>query len=288
MENTRQETHAFGVPVYRYQVRLPGFDFEGPLDLLLQLIERNELPITQISLANIAEEYTSYINQLTEINPAELSEFLVISAKLLLIKSAALLPAPPARPGEPEEGPSEAEELLAQLREYKRVKEAAKFLLGRQESGLHSYPSQRIGPTETQLKQVATALEEMGRGQAGAGLQGFKLNDLIALVKRRLQAQQQQQLKLPMAVNPQDLANLVRSVKIEDRILLLEQRLQTEDRVAFSSLFDPNENASEARLNMEIIVTFMAVLELLRRRVARTSQEGLFGEIYIEKEIPVS
>jgi len=274
--------NVFGIPVYQYQVRLPGFSFEGPLDLLLQLIERNELPIAEISLANIADEYTDYINQLTEINPAELSEFLVISAKLLLIKSAALLPAPPARPGAAEQGPSEAEELLSQLREYKRIREASQFLQERQEQALHSYPSQRIGPSETQLREVNAVLEKLGRAQAGEGLQGLKLNDLLSLVKRRLNSQQQQQLKLPLALNPEGLATLGRSVKIEDRIIVLEERLKTEKQVAFTSLFEPSEQ-DEKQQNIEIIVTFMAVLELLRRKTATAHQDALFGEIFVEK-----
>ncbi len=281
--NHQQHRDILAIPAIRYQVRLPGFDFEGPLDLLLQLIERNELPITQISLANIAEEYTSYINQLTEINPSELSEFLVISAKLLLIKSAALLPAPPARPGDPEEArPTEAEELLALLLEYKRIKDAAKVLQQRQESGFRAYPSQRIGPTEVQLREVTLALEKMGRGKAGEGLQGLKLNDLLALVRRRLLAAKQEQLKLPLAIQPDKLG---RTVKIEERISALEERMLTEKQVTFSSLFNWEELEEDDRqTNLQIIVTFMAVLELLRRKSAVAVQDELFGEIYISQQ----
>ncbi|MEI7555098.1 segregation/condensation protein A [Candidatus Chlorohelix sp.] len=276
MEKQTRQKNVFGMTVYRYQVRLPGFDFEGPLDLLLQLIERNELPITEISLANIAEEYTAYIDQLTEINPAELSEFLVISAKLLLIKSAALLPAPPARPGEPEESTTDAKELIAQLREYKRIKEAVRFLQQRHESGYRAYSSQRSGPTELHLEQLNSALEKTGRGKSGHSLHGVKLQDLLALVKRRLAAQQREQLKLPLAINQQQLG---RRVKIEERIELVEVRLKAEKQLAFSSLFE--SRSDENRLELEIIVTFMAVLELLRRHAVVAQQDELFGEIYI-------
>jgi segregation and condensation protein A len=276
MEKQNRQKNVFGMTVYRYQVRLPGFDFEGPLDLLLQLIERNELPITEISLANIAEEYTAYIDQLTEINPAELSEFLVISAKLLLIKSAALLPAPPTRLGEPEESTTDAQELIAQLREYKRIKEAARFLQQRHESGYRAYSSQRSGPTELQLEQLNAALEKTGHGKSGNALHGVKLQDLLALVKRRLAAQQREQLKLPLAVNQEQLG---RSVKIEERIELVEARLKAEKQLAFSSLFE--SRSDETRLELEIIVTFMALLELLRRHAVVAQQDELFGEIYI-------
>ncbi len=277
-----EKTNAFGVPIYQYQIRLPGFDFEGPLDLLLQLIERNELPITEIALARIADEYVEYINRLSEVNPAELAEFLVIAAKLLLIKSYALLPAPPARPNSAEESPNAAEELLAQLREYKRVKEAALSLRERQERGYRAFPSQRIGPNEVITQQLNAALHENGATLEGVGLGGLKLKDLLALVQRRLNAQQQQQLKLPLLASEQDLKVLVRSVKIEDKIALLEKRMAADTEspqvVEFTSLFDPANPPSP----VEVIVSFMAVLELLRRREVSVQQEALFGEIYIE------
>ncbi|HEX2914586.1 MAG TPA: segregation/condensation protein A [Chloroflexia bacterium] len=287
---TNVNTNAFGVPTYQYQIRLPGIDFEGPLDLLLQVIERNELTITEIALARIADEYVSYINQLTEINPAELAEFLVIAARLLLIKSQALLPLPPSRSGDGEDAPSAAEELLAQLREYKQVKDAAAALRERQENGLRSFSSQRIGPNEAIMRQVNSDLQAMGAPPVGIG--GMKLNDLLALVKRRLASQKQQQLKLPMEASPQELKRLVRSVKIEDKIQLLETRLnevetQAADSaqsryVEFTSLFDPETPPS----SVEVIVTFMAVLELVRRRKAQTRQDDLFNEIYIERIEP--
>jgi segregation and condensation protein A len=279
-----EKTNAFGVPTYQYQIRLPGFDFEGPLDLLLQLIERNELPITEIALARIADEYVTYINQLSEVNPAELAEFLVIAAKLLLIKSIVLLPAPPARANAAEEAPNAAEELLAQIREYKRVKEAAVSLRERQEQGFHAYTSRRVGPNDTILQQVSAALLEQDAPSPSIGPGSLKLKDLLALVQRRLTQQQQQQLKLPLAASEQDLKVLVRSIKIEDKIQLLETRMEADSNrpVEFTSLFDPASPPGP----VEVIVTFMAVLELLRRRLVTVRQDELFGEIYVERVAP--
>jgi segregation and condensation protein A len=276
--NDRVTTDAFGKNVYRYQVRLPGFDFEGPLDLLLQLIERKELPITEISLASIAEEYAAYTAQLSEINPGELSEFLVISARLLLIKSAALLPAPPARPGEPVDSSEEARELLEQLREYRRIKEAARFLNKRQEDGWRAYPGQRTGLNEVQLAQLNQTLQRLFPHRHSGGLHELKLSDMLALVKRRLALQRQEQLKLPLPIDRKELG---RSIKIEDRIALMEQKLVGDGRIEFSSLFEDGE--SNERLELQIIVTFMALLELLRRRAVTARQDELFGEIIIEK-----
>ncbi|MBN9389482.1 MAG: segregation/condensation protein A [Chloroflexi bacterium] len=286
---TNEKLNAFGVPVYQYQISLPGVAFEGPLDLLLQLIERKELPITEISLSVIAEEYLSYINQLSEVNPAELAEFLVIAARLLLIKSIALLPAPASKSGDGEDAPSAAEELLAQLRDYKQVKDAAQQLRQRQEAGQRAFASQRIGPNDILVQQVNLAMQEQGGPTPGAALGGVKLNDLLALVRRRLTAQQQQQQKTPQEARPEELKALVRSVKIEDKILLLERRLDAAeqesgpdvpaDPVEFTSLFDPAEPPSP----VEVIVTFMAVLELVRRRLVMVRQEDLFGEMYVSR-----
>ncbi len=285
---TNEKTNAFGVPAYQYQITLAGFDFEGPLDLLLQLIEREELPITEIALSKIAEEYVIYINQLSEVNPAELADFLVVAARLLLIKSQALLPLPPSRHEvETGQSPSAAEELLAQLREYKLVKERASILRERQEQGWRSFGSQRIGPTEVMLQQLNADLTAQGVAPA-TGLNGLKLPDLLALVRRRLNAQQQQQLKLPVEAGPSDLKALVRSIKIEDKILLLETRLDQvratlQPEVAFTSLFDPADPPG----SLEVIISFMAVLELVRRRLVEVRQEELFGELYIQRIEPL-
>src|SRR5437867_13381537 len=108
-----------------YTIQLPAF--EGPLDLLLRLIEREELDITTIALAKVANEYLTHVRGLDDPDPAALSAFLVIAARLLLIKSRALLPRAVAPRG-PEEPIDEGEELARQLREYRRYKQAAALL----------------------------------------------------------------------------------------------------------------------------------------------------------------
>ena len=112
--------------------------YEGPLDLLLELIERAELDITQLALAQVTDQYLAYLHALQERNAAEVSAFLVIAARLLQIKSAALLPRPPAELATTdEEDPGEA--LARQLIVYKRFKELAVFLDNRVAAGLHTY-----------------------------------------------------------------------------------------------------------------------------------------------------
>jgi chromatin segregation and condensation protein Rec8/ScpA/Scc1 (kleisin family) len=161
-------------------------------------------------------------------------------------------------------------------------------LRDRQEHGYHAYTTRRIGPDETMTRQINAALLQYGSPLEGAGLAGYKLKDLLALVQRRLNAQQQQQLKLPLAASDRDLRELVRSVKIEDKIRLLQSRMNVDPSgngtgdpfqvVEFTSLFDPAAPPSP----VEVIVTFMAVLELLRRRTVEVRQDDLFGEIYVQ------
>src|SRR5512136_2070141 len=105
-----------------YQVRIPAF--EGPLDLLLQLIEREKLDISAVSLAQVADQFLAYVRELETVAAEVLADFLAVAARLVLIKSRALLPRPaPAAGEEEEEDPAEA--LARQLREYKRYREAA-------------------------------------------------------------------------------------------------------------------------------------------------------------------
>jgi segregation and condensation protein A len=102
----------------------------------LSLIEKAELDITRLALAQVTDQYLSYIQQMDAVNAADISEFLVIAAKLIQIKSAALLPKPPVIEPE-EEDPAEA--LARQLIEYKKFKLASQFFAGREENGLRTY-----------------------------------------------------------------------------------------------------------------------------------------------------
>ncbi|MEJ2735962.1 MAG: segregation/condensation protein A, partial [Anaerolineae bacterium] len=115
-----------------YQVALPVF--EGPLELLLHLIEREELDITQVSLAQVTNQYLDYLAQLSERDPDNLADFLVVAAKLLLIKSRILLPQAPSPTVSDEE--DLGEDLVRQHKEYRRFKEAARWLKELDEEGL--------------------------------------------------------------------------------------------------------------------------------------------------------
>jgi len=110
--------------------------YEGPLDLLLQLIERAELDITKLALAQVTDQYLEHLHNMQEQTPEEVSAFLVIATKLIQIKSEALLPRPPVRePGEEDIG----EALALQLVKYKRYREIADLLARREAAELHTY-----------------------------------------------------------------------------------------------------------------------------------------------------
>ena len=125
-----------------FQLQLPVF--EGPLDLLLYLIERQELDITAVSLVQVTDQYLSYLRSGEQIDATALAEFIATGARLLLLKSRALLPKPPV-----EEEPEEdlGEELVRRLREYRRFKEVAGALRDIEESGRHAYPRQAPPPS---------------------------------------------------------------------------------------------------------------------------------------------
>ena len=114
-----------------YQVAL--LNFEGPLDLLLQLIERSEMAVTEISLSTITEQYLSYTAQLDNLDPHELNQFIELAARLIYIKSRALLPLPP------EESEPELAELEEQLAEYRHYQQAATRLVSLVSGGQRSW-----------------------------------------------------------------------------------------------------------------------------------------------------
>lgn len=230
-----------------YRVQLPIF--EGPLDLLLYLIERQELDITKVSLALVTDQYLEHLRLMEERRAGELAEFLVIAARLLLIKSQALLPQPPPPPPLDEE--DVGEELVRQLAEYKRFKDVAAGLRKREEEGWRSFV--RLAPPP----KIEPPLEL-----------NLTLDGLLALVQQALSVE-------PPAPPVGQVGPPPQRVSLHERIAAIEAALQRLGRITFRSLL------SEAASRLEIIVTLLAVLELLKRQRIRAEQEGLFGEIWI-------
>ncbi len=225
--------------------------YAGPLDLLLQLIERAELDITRLALAQVTDQYLEHLRSMEEHSPEEVSAFLVIAARLLQIKSEALLPRPPTRePGE--EDPGEA--LAAQLRAYRRFRRAADFLAQREAKGLHTYL--RLAPPV----KVEGALD----------LSGMTLADLTAAAAEIFNRNDSRKTLSTVVAPPK--------ITIRQKIALIAQMLRQSGRISFRVLL----NGRKSRL--DIIVTFLAMLELVKRRFVRAHQEALFGDIEVEPE----
>jgi segregation and condensation protein A len=234
-----------------YQVRLPSF--EGPLDLLLQLIERDKLDISSISLAQVADQFLAYVRELEQIGADALADFLVVASRLVWIKSRLLLPQP-ARADDNEEEEDPAEALARQLREYKRFKDAASALRSIEEAGYHTYLRTAPPPElERRLEADASALI-----------------DLLAAAQAALAG-------AAASLPPESLDGMVVpfTLTIHDQIGVIRRATAGKQRVTFQSLLQ------RAHHRVEIIVTLLAVLELIKRQQIQVAQEQPFGDIVI-------
>ncbi len=231
-----------------YKVQIPIY--EGPLDLLLELIEHAELDITTISLALVTDQYLGYLHELEETNADEISAFLVIAAKLLQIKSEALLPRPPIREADEEDVGAL---LVEQLRVYKRFKEIANQLHTREDSHLRTY------------LRLAPPLRIKGK---------FDLTDISTadLVDAALQAYAKE-------MDKQALGTVISAPKvtIREKIELIAKKMGVSEHALFGELLGENPT------RIEVVVTFLALLELVKRYRVAANQESLFAEIKIER-----
>lgn len=225
--------------------------FEGPLSLLLKLIEKEEMDVTQISLANIADQYVEYIRASSNINPDEMADFLVVAARLLLIKSKALLPFL-----YPEEE-QEIEELEQQLKMYKEFVEASKNIekmLGKKKFMFAREFNRKVILSNVNLFAPPKNLK------AADMLMIF--NDLLGRIKPSEKLEEE---------------TLEHKINIEDKILHIQQLLT--ERIKFSF----NKVLASAKNKTEIIVSFLAILELEKQRNLVIDQGELFSEILISK-----
>lgn len=231
-----------------YTVHTPVY--EGPLDLLLDLIERAELDITAVSLSMVTDQYLVYIHGLEHTETDEVSAFLVIAARLLQVKSEALLPRPPTlEPGDEDAGQS----LVDQLRLYKRFKEIGLLLDERQLAGLRTYL--RIA----QPPKVPPKLDT-------SSLTLEALVEAAAFVFARLP-------------ESEPLASVIAAPKItiREKIGLIAQALRHLESTSFRGLLGPQPS------RLEIVVTFLALLELVKRYRVGAHQDSLFSDIRIER-----
>lgn len=232
-----------------YDVKLPTF--EGPLDLLLHLIQKHELDILDIPIGFVTEKYVEYILMMEQLNIDIASEYLVMAATLAHVKSRMLLPTPPEDPDagvEEEEDPRA--ELVRRLLEYQKYRLAAEQLGERAVLGRDVFS----GGTSETIEEGPAPLAQMGL---------FKLLDAFEAVLKRVSRVKEHQIDFER-------------ISITERISELSDVLRARPMVDFDDLF------AGARTRSDVIITFLALLEMTRLKLTRISQETPYSMIRIE------
>ena len=231
-----------------YKVRLEVF--EGPLDLLLYLIKRDEIDIYDISLERITQQYLEYLQAFKELKIEIAGEFIVMAANLIYLKSRSLLPLDQQPPEEDAEEDDPRWDLIRQLIEYKKFKEAATQLQVRE------WEQERIFTRDGEANRDVAPLP---LGEVSI----FQLINAFQTVIKRVEARE-------------DLREIFgERFTVSEKIELILQRTADGGSIRFSELF------GNLASRVEIVVTFLALLELIRLKQIRALQRELFGEIEI-------
>ena len=229
--------------------------YEGPLDLLLHLIRKNELSITDVPIASITEQYLAALELMQGLDLDVSGEYLVMAATLLHIKSQTLLPAEEVDDDEDEEGGDSREELIRRLLEYERFKNAARELEEREilnrDVFVRQGRSERV--TDVSFEQLSVF-------------------DLMSALQRVLE-------RFP---GPSVHTVVQETVSVRERMTYLLDELHRRPSVAFHELFD------SARTRMDVVVTFLALLELIRIRAVHAFQKERLGPIVMEPTLSLS
>lgn len=233
-----------------YQLRLPTY--EGPLDVLLRLIERSQLAIEDVSLVAVTGQFLAFIDDMIDAPPDIVADFTAVGARLTVLKSRSLLP----RPAVIEED-LEQSDLTVQLRAYKRIKDVARHLGDVHAAGLHAYTSVNRGaivsPSSTRIARLALHEPEL----------------LMRALRRRLGA-------VPKA------AQFIRqrpTISLRQVVIRISALVEHARVVRFSSV------VGDYRTRTEVATAFLAVLILIRRQTVDASQAGLFGDISLESSL---
>jgi segregation and condensation protein A len=248
---------AMTMPDEPYQVRLAIF--EGPLDLLLHLIERHQMEITAISLVAVADQFVDYLAQWRDPPLAHLADFVAMASRLIFIKSRSLLP----RNSRPEddieiaEAEADAEALRRNLLEYKLAREIAQTLRERDAAGLHSFA--RPTPPQGAIDQVGWVPPQL------VGVDAQVLASAFRRVLAELRERETESLPLPV-------------VTVAEKIAEIEARLAEHASITLDDLI-----AGETR-RIAIVVTFIAMLELWHLHRIAVRQDDLFGAIVISRD----
>lgn len=249
-----------------YQVNL-GF-FEGPLDLLFHLVKKNKMEINQISLAAVTEQYLAYIRKMQELDLDFAGDFLVTAAQLMEIKSRSLLPQRKEGEEEVEAAPND---LVTRLLEYKKFKELAHVLKEKEEEREHYFSRDN----ERLVDEVISELPDLNPLE-NVTLDDFKKAFLKALQDARPRDVSEDE-------DDEDRPEFkVEEVTVKDKMLEIEAILEElPTGIAFSRLF------SRTLYRVEVVVTFLAILELIKLKKIKVKQDELYGDIFICRKVEV-
>ena len=232
--------------------------FEGPLDLLLYLIKKDEVDIYDISLERVTTQYLDYIETFKLLNIDLASEFISMAANLMYIKSRTLLPKREQPPEEDAEEDDPRWELIRQLIEYKKFKDAAGFLHRREAEQedifAHTAPVEKKPQDEEPLPLAEASIFDLIRAFQNVLKRFDEARDFGDIVDDRY--------------------------TVSDKIEYLMTRIEPGQSLSLQSLFE------KAGSKVEVIVTFLALLELMKMNQFRARQTGLLGEINIERSTP--
>jgi segregation and condensation protein A len=236
-----------------YKVKLEIF--EGPLDLLLYLIKKEEVDIHEVSMEKITKQYLTYVNTFKLLNIDIAAEFVLMAANLMYLKSRTLLPKSEQPPEEEADEDDPRWDLIRQLIEYKKFKDAASFLLKREVEmdGAFAYQAEVL-KDETPPALAEVSIFDLIRSFQNVLKRFEEAHDFGAIVDDRF--------------------------TVADKIELLMDRLQPGETMCFEALFD------EATTRAEVIVTFLALLELMKLNQFLIRQSGILGEIEVERRLP--
>lgn len=232
-----------------YKIKLD--QFEGPLDLLLSLIEEQKLDVTRLSLAKVADQYLQHISSQKDITLENLADFLTIASKLILIKSKALLPVLELS----NEEEAEIKDLEQQLAEYKKFKDI----------------SHRIGKMFSSPRQSFSRESFLGTRIFFCPPPNINLFDLKKAFQKILS-------EIPAFEKLEE--EMVKEViTLEEKIAHLQNMLQKKIETNFSEI------VGNAKDKIDVIVSFLAMLELVKQRIINVEQNGLFNEIKLKRAI---
>ena len=235
-------------PIYAIKLAV----FEGPLDLLLHLIQKNEMEITDIPIAEITEQYLEYLNFMEMLDLDVASEFLVIAVTLLHLKSQSILPSPNS---DESRTFKDREELVRQLLEYKQFKEAAQTL-DHYATNREKIHGRNVDPSadDKDLRdvQIKATIFDLLSAFKGVTEQQFAVDDYYEEIQEE-------------------------PITVEEKMDFLERRLNDGEQIRFDELF------SDLASKLERIVTFLAILELIRLQRIVAVQSGHFDNIYLVK-----